>query len=270
MSNSRGDLQFVSTVSKKKKRFSRKDARSRLARYSKDRANTSLKRKLVSSGPIYPFSLSVSRGDFALPFRVATSRFSRLGAVFERLLTDSTGSRRAWSPNGCEACDRAPARSQETRWFRDEKFSPRFRICLSGPSRTSRRGDARGALSLFPTAAVCFYGSARLSPTGRGRPGGNHREEEGRIPRGVPRTTCRCRSWQNSEITSGVNDGCGGGAAVVVVIVKSRDIPLYRWEYTGNRVPSRAKFSWWEGNGCAGLVFLRSTLSSAPQESWIA
>lgn len=46
--------------------------------------------------------------------------------------------------NGCEACDRALA-ERETRWFRDEKFSPRFRICLSSPLRTSERAGARGA-----------------------------------------------------------------------------------------------------------------------------
>lgn len=75
----------------------------RFARANERSTNTSLKWKLVSSGPIYSASLSPSRVEsLARPFRVATSRFSRPGAhtnlrTDRRLLTDSTGSRH-WVP----------------------------------------------------------------------------------------------------------------------------------------------------------------------------
>lgn len=59
-----------------------------------------------------------------------------------------------------------------------------FRLASGSACQARReREGVRGALSLFPTAAVCFYGSARLNPTKKGR-SENHREEKGRIPQG--------------------------------------------------------------------------------------
>lgn len=115
-----------------------------------------------------------------------------------------------------------------------KNFRGRFRICsscLSGPTNEANqraRAPTQGPLSLFPTAAVCFYGSARLIPgtrrendsrierqgndEGRGRGGqGEGRKkpprEEGRIPRGAPRTTCRVRLDKTAKLPWGDNGG---------------------------------------------------------------
>jgi len=181
--------------------FSRKGERvidSRASRTTIAKASSE-KIGLFPSGPIYPLSTppppppsAVSRGELALPFRVATSRFSRQGAVFGRLLTDSTGSSQSLVPR--MAARRASVRSAVRSQRRGDFVMKNFRLASGSAcqawSRTSRRTGAQRALSLFPTAAVCFYGSARLTPTRRGRPG-NRREEAGRIPRGAPCTTCR-------------------------------------------------------------------------------
>jgi hypothetical protein len=106
-------------------------------------------------------------------------------------------------------------------------------------------------LSLFPTAAVCFYGSARLTPTRRGRPA-NHREEAGRIPRGAPRTTCRIRLDKTAKLPRGLTE--------TATAVKNCGILLYRRENERRgykRGPSCAKrVARWEGDGCAGLFCL--------------
>lgn len=136
---------------------------------------------------------------------------------------------------------------------------------MSGPvGRAS--GLARCVpLSLFPTAAVCFYGSARLTSTRKGRPE-NHREEAGRIPRGAPRTTCRVRLDKTAKLPRGLT----------AAAVKNCGILLYRREKRTERVqrgPSCAKrVARWEGDGCwCGTVLsLRSTLSSIPQKGWVA
>lgn len=73
-----------------------------------------------------------------------------------------------------------------------------FRLASGSACQTHRqdeqaKGCARGALSLFPTAAVCFYGSARLNPTKRGRLGNYPRRGRKDFSRGLA-YNLSCRS----------------------------------------------------------------------------
>jgi len=150
---------------------------------------------------------------------------------------------------GVRPCARALARDEVISWWKI--FASLPDLLVRPIVRTSRRGDERGALSLFPTAAVCFYGSARLNSTKRDRPG--NREEEGRIPRGVPRTTCRVSLDKTAKLPCGLTVAEMAVAAVVATVKI-----FFIDEGTCFSFTFLSEVAWWEENGCMGLLSLRS------------
>jgi len=147
-----------STVVSAGREFSRKGARNRFARARESNDDREcFPRKDTSSLPA-PFilsSLPVSRGELALPFRVATSRFSRQGAVFGRLLTDSTGSSQSLVPR--MAARRASVRSAVRSQRRGDFVMKNFRLASGSAcqawSRTSGRTNepcCKGPCHYFP------------------------------------------------------------------------------------------------------------------------
>lgn len=95
--------------------------------------------------------------------------------------------------------------------------------------------NAPRSLSLFPTAAVCFYGSARLIPRleerndTEGTRGARERKREEATVRGRkdssrgPAYNLSCPPWQNSEIALGDNGGGDHGQEEQILLLSKME-----------------------------------------------